>query len=132
MEKDFIVRRRNVIFAFLVTLSSCDFNSEINCTDEAVAGIQLNVFEKQSKQPVYCGLSVTFQDSSYEEIINTPSDENCYSSNSLLGAFERPGLYNITVNKAGYESWYAYNVEVIKANECHVETISVDVNLVKL
>lgn len=116
----------------LVFLLGCDNseNDELSCTTEVVPAITISVTDKDSGEPINCGVTALIEDTNFsEELVNQNSD-NCDNTQMLNGAFERDGVYNVHVYKDGYLDWSQYNIEVIK-DTCHVATVIVEASLEK-
>ncbi|MDO6533849.1 hypothetical protein [Alteromonas stellipolaris] len=117
----------------IALLAGCNSDSEdgVVCTTEVIPGIAITVIDDVTEESISCGASAILQESSYEEELTNPESTDCDSTTLLLGALEREGFYNITVQKDGYEYWYAYDVEVVEGL-CHVEQVEVEARLIPL
>ena len=108
-----------VTAAALVCLTACDLFGldDRSCTDEYVYGIRIDVLDAVTSQPIDSAL-VTVIDGSYRESVHT----RILSTGEALGAGlagERPGIYNVQVDKEGYTRWRQLGV-VVPAGTCHV------------
>jgi hypothetical protein len=117
----------------IVLLAGCNSDNDdgVVCTTEVISGIAITVIDDVTEAPISCGATALLQESSYEEELTNPESSDCDSTTMLLGAVERQGFYNITVQKEGYEYWYAYDVEVTEGL-CHVEQVEVEARLIPL
>ena len=116
----------------LVGLALLGCNSDetgLGCPQVVNPGIAITVLDDQSGEAASCGASATLQESSYEETLTHPEEVTCEPQHTLQGAFERPGFYNVSVMKEGYENWYAYDVEV-SSGVCGVETVELEARLI--
>lgn len=97
---------------------------DINCTQEARAGLNITVKDAVTDEFLTSGVTVIAQDGSYTETLeNFPNDETAL----FVGAWERAGSYTVTVSKEGYQT-YTSEIIVVTADICHVipQQITVD------
>ena len=101
------------IFLFL----SCTFNNtdEIQCTEEARAGLNITVKNAVTNQVLGNGITVTAKDGNYMETLAFFDANNPVFS----GAWERAGTYIVTVSGVGYITFVSGAITVA-ADECHV------------
>ena len=101
------------IFLFL----SCTFNNtdEIQCTEEARAGLNITVKNAVTNQVLGNGITVTAKDGNYTETLEFFDVNNPIFS----GAWEREGTYIITVSGSGYITFVSEAITVT-SDECHV------------
>ncbi|SCY55608.1 carboxypeptidase-like regulatory domain-containing protein [Flavobacterium caeni] len=95
------------------------------CTTEARAGINVTVTLNGEAITTPSGIVVTARDGNYIEdlqpiIPDTPT---------FSGAWERPGLYIVTVSKTGYQTYTSEPLPVHR-DECHVIPEHLTINLV--
>jgi hypothetical protein len=92
-----------------------DHPRQINCTDEARAGLNVSVSLGDQNSITAEGVTVVATDGNYSEELVAYNDIDPVFS----GAYERPGNYVITVSKEGY---HTYTTEIITVNRdvCHV------------
>jgi len=92
-----------------------DVADDVNCTEEARAGLMVLVKDAISGVELTEGVTVTATDGSYvEELTNFPE-----FSNEFTGAYERAGTYILTVTKEGYVTHTSEPI-VVGEDECHV------------
>ena len=119
-----------------ILLSGCDDSSNsinddpINCTEQYVSGITIEVIDKVTGDYIACGATAVIEDNGYSEDVTSPNSGECDNTQYLQGAGERSGIYNIHVSKDGYLDWSVYNVEVT-SDICHVQTVHVIAELEK-
>lgn len=101
------------LFIFL----SCTSNKidDINCTQEARAGLNITVKDAVSNQVLGNGITVTAKDGNYMETLEFYNANNPVFS----GAYEREGTYIISVSGAGYVTFVSGAI-LVTADECHV------------
>ncbi|RZJ68120.1 MAG: carboxypeptidase regulatory-like domain-containing protein [Flavobacterium sp.] len=87
-----------------------------NCTEEAVAGLNIVVKDEVTGEVLSDGVVLTAQDDDYSEILELVPGSN---PATFAGAWERPGTYIITVQKSGYQTFIS-NGFLVTANVCHV------------
>ena len=115
--------KRHVLLAVGVFASLVGCTSPWNfvaCTADARAGVTLEVRGPGGNG--LAGVVITLKDGPYTETIK-PLDSHFAS-----GASERPGTYEITVEKAGYKTFQKSGV-VVEKDQCHVITVNVPVQL---
>ncbi len=100
----------------LATTCDRENDDEINCTLEAVAGLNVTVRDAVTNELLSTGVTVTAQDGTYTETLEEfPNNETTLFS----GAWERVGTYVVTVSKEGYQTFTSEPV-VVTADVCHV------------
>jgi hypothetical protein len=100
--------------------------SDVACTLEARAGINLTAFDSVGGQPLGTIGTVVAQDGNYsEKAIGIPGTPVRYSM-----AFERAGTYTVTAAVDGYQSWRATGV-VVPRDACHVIPVQLTARLVR-
>ena len=93
---------------------------------EARAGITVEVVDGAGRTPLADGSTLTLTDDSYVETVTETFD-----GRSLSGAWERPGTYDVRVDREGYAPWRTAQVAVA-ADECHVRTVTLTASMVAL
>ena len=105
------------VWTLLICLTACLPKAPIQkaCTEEARAA--LNIFVRDGNSNLMLGDSVIVKavDGSYTETLQFFQG----NPSSFAGAWERPGNYNVIVDKPGYKSSSNNPVVCIK-DECHV------------
>lgn len=106
-----------MIFCSFLLFLSCTFNNadEIQCTEEARAGLNITVKNAVTNQVLGNGITVTAKDGNYTETLEF------FDANSPVfsGAWERAGTYIVTVSGVGYITFVSGAITVA-ADECHV------------
>lgn len=93
-----------------------------DCTAEARFALTVAVSNGLTGEPVFDAL-VTARDGSFVDSVRT-------ADRATVGlAPERPGTYDVTVQKAGFLTFERRGIEV-QADECHVITERVDAELI--
>ena len=111
-----------VLFAALLTSAGCGTTEPIFCTEEARAGITITVTDTSSGNALAAGSTLTIREGEYVESWTETF------GNSMSGAWERAGTYDISVARPGYHTWTKSGV-VVDEDECHVIPVSLDVAL---
>ena len=109
-------------------LYGCDSDSgdSIGCTTEFRYGVEVSIFDADTGKPIInAEVTGMVQDGSYLESLL-----HLESTNTLLGAGERPGTYTISISLPGYVEWKVSDVKVT-SDECHVHTVRMDAFLTK-
>ena len=99
-------------------------NDTIYCTDEARAGLNVQVRLNSSSTFETIGISVIATEGSYVEPLEFYQGSAVFS-----GAYERQGTYVISVSKVGYNPYTSAPLTVT-ADECHVIPQTLEVKLI--
>ena len=89
------------------------------CTDEAVAGIRVDVRDSVTNAPITEGVRVIARTETFADTAQGPF---------YALAFEQPGTYEVTAEAEGYRLWSRSGVRVTRG-ECHVRTVSLTARL---
>lgn len=127
---------KRLVVSAAVLLGACggDTSNEepVLCTTELRPGITLTVLEDATGAPASCGAQALITASGYSEAVrHPPMIPNCADTLPLSGAHERPGVYNVTVSKPGFQDAALTNL-VVAAGVCHVTTVTATVRLIRL
>jgi hypothetical protein len=106
-----------ILLCSLFIFLSCTSNkiNDINCTEEARAGLNITVKDAVSNQFLGEGITVKATYGNYVEMLDLLNGNNPVFS----GAWEREGIYVVTVSGAGYITFVSDAITVT-ADECHV------------
>ncbi len=102
------------LFIFL-SCASNKIDDGIPCTEEARAGLNITVKNAVTGQILGEGITVKATDGNYTETLEFFNGNNPVFS----GAWERAGIYIITVSGVGYVTFVSDAITVT-ADECHV------------
>lgn len=95
------------------------------CTPSVEPAFTATVTDARSAQPLEA--TITIQDGTFRETLGpygfTATGQTIYG-----GAFERPGIYTVTIAKPGYRTLVMPNVQVTQ-DTCHVQTRKLTVQL---
>lgn len=89
------------------------------CLDYAAAGINVRVRDSVSGAWAASGAQLSISMLGYSDSASFPANRPDLDSLSLAGAYERAGVFQLRVRKAGYSDWVKANVQVA-SGECHV------------
>jgi len=121
--------KRLIALLFLGTvpfLYGCDSGDTIGCSTEARAGVEVSIFDADTGKPIISAeVTGLVQEGIYLERLF-----HLESTNTLSGAYERPGTYTISISLPGYVEWKVSDVNVTR-DECHVFTVRMDAFLTK-
>ena len=116
----------------LTGCSGDDIRDGILCPAVVKPGIEVFVFDAETRGAISCGSVVTIEDGDFSETIvdvnRFDGSGNCDDEGPLQGAFEREGSYTVTVSKEGYEDYVDSSVEV-ESDVCGVITVEIGVYL---
>jgi hypothetical protein len=95
------------------------------CTPSIEPAITVTVSDAQTKAPLEA--TVIVKDGQFQEELNL---NGVTAAGNIIygGAFERPGVYTITISKDAYETSILREVKV-ERGECHVMTRNISVTL---
>ena len=117
---------KTLLFCSLFIFLSCTSNKidEIQCTEEARAGLNITVKNAVRNQILGTGITVIAKDGNYTETLEF------FNANYPIfsGAWERQGTYIITVSGVGYATLISGAITVM-ADECHVIPMQLQVAL---
>ncbi|MEK7248939.1 MAG: hypothetical protein AAB209_00810 [Bacteroidota bacterium] len=99
------------------------------CTTEARTGIQIAVRDAATGAPAAYGVLAIAQDISFTDTLRAlPYGTDPQSALTMVGVYERPGVYTVILMKPGYRDWMRTNI-VVNKDECHVITVQLDARL---
>jgi hypothetical protein len=102
--------------------------NDVACTEILVYGLSVTVRDSVTHIPAGRQALAVAQDGAYTETLQFLGEFNPTDSLTFVGAAERAGTYQITVTKAGYQTWTRGGVPV-RADVCHVLPVAVEVRL---
>jgi len=117
--------RRSIIAGISVLaagLVACSEPQGIACTLEFRYGLSITVLDGAGAPAADGALGLAVEGSYVDTMM-------VFLPETLVGAGERAGTYDITITKDGFMTWTAENITVT-ADECHVIPVSLDANLV--
>ena len=120
------MRSSFLLLSVLACLTGCgsDKPEEIPlCTASIEPAIRIEVLDAATNAPISCGAQAVIEKSGFQETVKNEAGAGCYDGNMLQGAYERAGVYKVTVTKSGYSPWSADNVTVT-SDICHVKTVT--------
>jgi hypothetical protein len=124
---------RTFPFVLVATLG-CDVIDPGYCTTSIEPAIVVEIRDSRTGAPL-AGLArgVVREGTIYVDSLKPGdfSDANNVQGTmvSRVGAYERAGVYDVEVERDGYQRWTASSIRVGRG-ECHVETATVQANLV--
>jgi hypothetical protein len=104
--------------------TTCE-EDDINCTQEAKAGLNITVKDALTQDILSLGVTVIIQDGLYNETLEEFIGEDF---SFFMGAWEREGTYTVTISKEGYQTFTSEPI-VVNADVCHVIPQQVTVEL---
>lgn len=126
--------------AAVAFLAGCDVGGGYACTAESVPGLSVRVLDAATGAPLACSAVLVARDRGFTDSVSVatwlgrpPSDTTgtCAlwpAADVLSAAHERPGVYEVRVERAGYRPWTRTGVRVT-ADRCHVRTVHLDARL---
>ena len=122
-----MLTRFGILLLSCMVLSSCQETFRA-CTTQYVPAIELEIYDAETGEFATGGSKVVIRDGDYIEVHSIPEHSSPGFYYYVAGAYERPGVYRITVRRPGYQGWALSDLVVLK-NECHVITQTIDVAL---
>jgi len=96
------------------------------CTQVFVYGVNVTLTDAETGEPI-TDATLTLRDGDHVEVLEAfPTGDGEYA-----GAGERAGTYELTVAKVGYVTQVIKDI-VVTEDECHVQPVHLDVELVPL
>lgn len=116
----FIARRvKPLLLAFGTMAGGCETLTTPDCTLEAVPGIVVEIRNARNGELVADNALVIARDGAFVDSAAVTG-----TSSPVPLAHERPGTYQVTVQKEGFQPWTARSV-VVKDGSCHVKTAKI-------
>jgi hypothetical protein len=115
--------RRCLIFAAAVPVAGCNLSTA--CTLDSRPGIVVEVRDAVTAAAIADGARLIVRDGDYVETVEGPPIAGLPY---LEAARERPGMYDVTVQKAGYEEWTRSRIWA-RDGGCHVSTVRLQATL---
>ncbi len=109
--------------------AACD--SPTTCVDLPVPAISVLVRDSSSGAPTASGARLVARDGSYVDSVSIAPGHPELDSMTLTAAYNRPGVYDVTVRKTGYWDWVRSGVKVSKGR-CNVNTVRLTARLQQL
>ena len=101
--------------------------TETVCTLEARAGVNVVVTDSATGAPIASGFTMVVQDGAYRDSTTVPPGAPI-GANSAGSAWEREGVYSVSVSADGYKMWNKAGVRV-EGGKCHVKAVSLAARL---
>jgi hypothetical protein len=104
------------------SLLGCDVFTALGtaCTTEARPGILVEVRDSTSGEPATAGATLLAVSGAYRDSISYPANAPDNLVTMAL-AYERAGVYAVTVTRPGYSPWRA--PAWVREGSCHVKTM---------
>ncbi len=121
---------RRILWLLLASFAAgCE--SPITCVDVPVPAVRVLVEDSVSGAPAASGARLVVRDGSYVDSTATLPGHPEVDALPLSGADNRPGIYEVTVRKAGYRDWLRTGVKVTQG-QCNVNTVNLTALLQRL
>ena len=117
------VGKQSCVVAILAMLGGCDIAGPLVCTTDVAYGVVVSAADEEG-----VGVQEGLQGVT---IRGSRSDPMEVFGNTLLGAAEQAGLFDVVVTAPGYEIWTRTGVRV-RQGECHVVQVQLDAVLVRV
>lgn len=117
------MRMARLVLPLLVALPACE-STEPRCDPVRLFGMRAFIRDSVSGDGLARAALAVIRDGTFEDSLEAVSDS------VKVGADERAGTYRLEVTAPGYQGWARNGIVVSQANECHVQTVDVNVRLV--
>lgn len=122
-------RRTTIACTVAVSLTACG-TDPVLCLPNIAHAITVRALEAETGRNVTDGARGTVVDGSYIDSLR-PTGPPGVGATSLSAAEERPGTYDVFLERNGYQSVSRSDVRVV-ADECHVHTVLLDLTMVPI
>lgn len=116
------------LLALVMLAAGCDTAESVVCTREARPAIVIRIVDAATGEPAADDAVGVAQDGAYADTLTAGEIDAEGRTRTIQGADERPGRYDVVVQKAGYETWRQGGV-VVREGECHVRTAELEARL---
>jgi hypothetical protein len=124
------VVRQAVITAAVAVLAGCGTGPDA-CTLNIEPAVTVRALEAGTGQNVTDGAQGTITDGAYSDSLVPDQIDATQHVLRLRAADERPGSYDLFVERPGYQAVALSNIRVTRG-DCHVNTVDVDVTFVPI
>jgi hypothetical protein len=119
-----VLRAVPLVLGALLTGGCLDVANPNLCTAEVLYGLTIAVRDSVTGLPAAAEAIAVARDGGHQEILSGLFGNDLH----LVGAPERPGIYDITITKPGYQDWVRGGVNV-EAGSCHVVPVIIEAKL---
>ena len=119
-----LLRTTPLLLGALLTGACLNVANPTACTAVVVYGLTIAVTDSVTGAPSAADASAVARSGSYEEVLTPIPGNNLH----LVGAAERPGVYEVTITKPGYQVWTRSGITV-QAGVCHVTPAAFEAKL---
>jgi hypothetical protein len=109
-------------------LSSCSQDEPFACTANVAPGVVVEIRDGFDGTPLAATARGAVREGTYVDSLRAYGGLGNGTLVSRAAAPERPGVYSVTVEHAGYLAWQRDGVRV-RAGQCHVETVQLVADL---
>ena len=95
---------------------------------EARAAIGVTVIDSMTRQPLTGATVTVVSANGYAETVTAPASSGSYQFGF---AYEKEGVYAVTVRRTGYHDWHIKDV-VVTRDVCHVQGVGLEAALMPL
>src|SRR5687767_15677047 len=109
----------------LIVLAGCE---PLTCTLVVERNVVVEVFDASTGVPAAAGARGWIRDGSHQDTLEAYGQLADLTPVSLAAGYERPGVYQVHIEKQGYVPWDTAGV-VVKPGTCHVHTAKITARL---
>lgn len=101
------------------------------CTLEMRPSVVVYVRDARTDAYIAAGATLILADGAFVDSVTVPADRSSENARGLwtFESSERPGVYQVTVRREGYEEWVRSGVWV-RGDACHVATVTTTARMV--
>lgn len=105
---------RSVVLAVgCLAITACDYLTSPSCGTVGRYAIHVDVRDAATGDPALDGALLVIRDREYVDSARGQAGDRV-----LAAGFERPGTYQVQVQKAGYMDWMTSDVKVRRSGKC--------------
>ena len=124
------LRPRLAAIAVLLPLAACGTDPGA-CTLSIEPAITVRAVDRGTGQNVADGARGTVSDGAYVDSLQPAAIDAAQRVVLLRAADERPGTYDVFLERPGYQS-VSFRAAEVTRDECHVNTVALDITMVAI
>lgn len=117
------------LLSLVGVLAGCGDGGTRLCTASIEPALVLRVVDAGTGQPIADGARGAVVEGEFTDTLRPYGSDGAGILVSLAAADERPGTYQVWVERQGYQP-SSFVAPPVEAGSCHVETLTLDVRLV--
>jgi hypothetical protein len=115
-------KRRFLVASCALVVAACQGTTDVVCTTVVEPGIVVRIEDSVSGELRAAAAAALALAPGYSDSLRPYESEGNGELVSRAGAYERPGIYVVSLEEAGYRPWRAAQIWVLPGR-CHVMTV---------